>query len=185
MSNLKVFETGYAKNNQETLRWASVAIAGFLVLVALIFCVVIATKSRFQNEMGAGGSPDSKPWRMLGFAFFFLFVIASTFLSWYVAALHMSKNYLIALDVLNFVIAVFLGFAAYFYYRNNDPMPGYASGFLFGCLIMELVAFVVLIVAPQAALQAGTTVQTCLYIPLVVTTLALMGRLVIPGNLLG
>jgi len=170
------FSTAYAKSNQETLRWASVAIAGFLAVVVLIFAGVIASKESFRSRIG-GMDATERAFRALGIAFMFLVTVAATFLSWYLAALHLGKNYLIALDVLNFVIVVFLGFAAYFFYRKESPKPGYAVGFLLACMILELVALIVLIAGPQAAGASGTVTQSALYVPLFISTLGLMGAI--------
>lgn len=170
-----VFGIGYAKTHDETMRWASIAIAVFMAVVAIIFAGVIASRASFRNRLGAGDT--ERALMALKLAFMFLFTLAATFLSWYVAALHLGKDYLIALDVLNFVVLVLLGFAAYFYYRKTDPSMEWTRGLLVCSMIIELVALIVLLAGPQAAGAAGTVTQSALYVPLFITTLAMLGSI--------
>lgn len=179
-----VFETGYAKNNQETLRWASVALAGFMVVLALIFAAWLWGKDRYQREkmtadaaanLAAGGAVAQSMFPpALVVAMYFLVTVASTFLSWYVASLHMGKNNLIALDVMNFIVILFLAFAAYYHYRDNaaraDPNDVTPKGFLHMALVVELVVLILLMLSPQTAGSAGLLVQSTLYIPLIVAS---------------
>jgi hypothetical protein len=108
-------------------------------------------------------------------AFFFMVTIASTFLSWYVASLHVAKNNLIAIDVLNFGSILMLSLAAYCYYRTK-PLRASANGLIAIALVMEMVAFICLIVSPTAAGTDGTLVQTALYVPLMAMTVSAMSR---------
>lgn len=179
-----VFDTSYAKNNQETLRWASVAIAGFFTVLALIWAAMIYYKPRYKSDcmkavqeaMSAGETSTcgtSQAFRMLMVALFFMIVLASAFLSWYVASLHMAKNNLIALDVLNVVIVIFMSLAAYFYYKE-PPSDMACRNFLGSAFVLEFVALIVLLVSPTTAGQNGTLVQSALAIPLLVATCVML-----------
>jgi hypothetical protein len=108
-------------------------------------------------------------------AFFWLITLVSTWLSWYVAALHMYKNNLIALDVLNVLIFIMLGLSAYFYYKNQ-PNLGLSKMLVSGSLVLEFIALLVLIISPTTAGPNGALTQASLYIPLLVTTVTLMSR---------
>ncbi len=84
-----VFDTSYVKTNQQTLRWASVAIAGFLTFLCIIWAAVVAYKPRYSADLGTG---DNRTMKMLQLALYFVFTLAATFLSWYVASLHIGKK---------------------------------------------------------------------------------------------
>ena len=180
-----VFDTSFASNNSEILRWASVGVAAFLTVVVLVWGAMVYTKDTFKSDVEAmvlrdADAEDSVTkvdtmMRRLVIAMFFLATVASTFLSWYVASLHLEKNYLIALDVLNFVSILFLCLGAYMYYKTRRmrssavTLAGFAA-------VMEFVALIILIAAPTAANADGTVTQSALYIPLMIATLAAMAR---------
>lgn len=181
-----VFDTSYASNNSEILRYTSIAVAAFLTVICLIWAAMVYTGDRFKQDVadatslnaekdGESVTPGDTLMRRLTIALFFMIVVASTFLSWYVAALHMSNNNLIALDVLNFVVVIFLSLAAYLYYKR-DRKKGAASAFVGAAAVLELVALVVLLASPTAAGSNGTLVQSALYVPLLVATMAAMAR---------
>jgi hypothetical protein len=182
--SFSVFDTGYARNNQDVLRWASVAVAGFLTVLVLIWAAMISHNDRFQKDTqqaakdsemsdGQGCCSASKTFRLLMVALFFMITIASAFLSWYVASLHMSKNNLIALDVLNIVSVIFLGLAAYFYYKQSRNDTSCRS-FLGSAAVLEFVALIVLMISPTSAGSNGALTQSALMVPLFVSTIVLL-----------
>jgi hypothetical protein len=178
-----VFDTGYARNNSDTLRWASVAVASVLVVLCLIWGVMIWTKPKFKADVETSASRTANATaelssgnmtlRLMIIAFFWLVTLVSTWLSWYVASLHMYKSNLIALDVLNVLIFIMLGLSAYFYYKN-PPNGGISSMLVSGSLVLEFVALLTLIISPTQAGANGALTQAALYIPLLVTTVTLM-----------
>lgn len=180
-----VFDTNYARNNQETLRWASVAIAGFFTVLCLIWAAMVFHKDRFNQDAAytieysrtVEQSSMNYAFRMLMIAFFFMVTVASSFLSWYIASLHMSKNNLIALDVLNVVTVICLGLAAYFYYKNTRRNDATSRSFLGSACVLEFVALIVLLVSPTAAGSNGTLTQSALAIPLLVATFVMLSNL--------
>lgn len=177
-----IFSTEYAKTHQSTLRWVSIAIAGVLVVVTLVWCTVIWTKESFKSDMdkeiekekkeaGSDTFGTNKMVRLMSLAFFFLFTVAATFLSWYVASLHVESDSLIAFDVFQVVAIVLLGLASYFFYKQARSRSVAVS--LSGCaILLEFVAFVILITSPNWSGQNAVQTQSCLYIPLLISTLA-------------
>lgn len=167
-----VFDTSYVSSHQETLRWASVAIAGFMTLLIIIWGIITFSSRRFRDEMATSRPGWFLP-AMLSAVLYFAVTVAATFLSWYVAALHIGKNNLIALDVVNFVAILFLGFAVFFRYQSS-PNVAASQGSLHIAIMAELIAIIILLASPQAAGSAGILVQTTLYIPLLVSTFGAM-----------
>ena len=180
-----VFDTGYAKNNDDTLRWASVAVAAVLVVLCLIWGVMIWSKPKFRSDLQrledqtsiatTELSNGSMTLRLIIVAFFWLVTLVATWLSWYVASLHMYKNNLIALDVLNVLIFIMLGLSAYFYYKS-PPNSNLSKMLVSGSLVLEFIALLVLIISPTVSGANGQLVSASLYIPLLITTITLMGR---------
>ncbi len=187
-----IFSTAYAKTHQSVLRWTSIAIAGVIVVISLIWCTIIWTKQSFKDDIAkelakekqeSGGDTFStnKTGRLMCLAFLFLVVIASTFLSWYVASLHVDGNNLIAFDVFQVVAMIFLGLSSYFFYKHTRAR-GAAVG-LSGCtLVLEFVAFVILFTSPNFSGQNAVQTQTALYIPLLIATMALIGNYSVAGT---
>lgn len=183
-----VFDTSYARTNQDTLRWASVAIAAVLFLCCLISGVVIYTKPKFKSDLEAADqkalttaaatelSSDSTIVKLVVVAFFWLVTLVSTFLSWYIASLHMQKNNLIALDVINVVIFIMLGLAAYFYYKDPPNQAGISRMLVGSSAVLEFIVLIVLLVSTTAAGSNGQLTSSALYVPLFISTLALMWR---------
>jgi len=185
--SFSVFDTNYTRNNQDVLRWASVAVAGFLAVVTLIWAAMVWNSQSFNEDVekaankesaeGLGGTMGSnKTMRLICIALFFLVTIAATFLSWYVAALHMAKNNLIATDTLNVLIVILLSLAAYFFYKRIRSR-GAATSCVGTALALEFVTLIVLLASPTASGPNGTLTQSALYIPLLVTTI---GALMMP-----
>ncbi len=183
-----IFDTSYARANQDTLRWASVAIAAVLFLCCLIAGVVIYTKPKFRADLQA---PEGKSLtndavtqlssgttvvKLIIVAFFWLIVLVSTFLSWYIAALHMQKNNLIALDVFNVVIFIMLGLAAYFYYKDGTELAGISRMMVGSSAVLELIVIILLLASSTASGSDGQVSSASLYVPLFISTLALMAR---------
>ncbi len=176
-----VFDTTYIRNNDDTLRWASVAVASVLVVLCLVWSVMIWSKvradvqSRKTETANATSvmSEGNTTLQMMIIAFFWIVTLVSTWLSWYVAALHMRNKNLIALDVLNVLIFIMLGMSAYFYYKNN-PSKNLASMFISGSLVLEFIALLVLVISSTTAGSDGSLTQSALYIPLMVTTISMM-----------
>lgn len=191
MTTYSVFDTSYAKNNQDILRWASVAIAGFLTVLTLIWAAMIYYKPRFNEDClraaeaakrsgQADSCGSSVAFKMLIVALFFMITVASAFLSWFIASLHMAKNNLIALDVLNVVVIIFLSLAAYFYYKD-PPSDTACRSFLGSAFVLEFVALIVLMLSPTTAGNDGSLTQSALAVPLLVaTTIMLMHSSVSP-----
>ena len=181
-----VFETGFAKNNQSVLRWASVAVAAVLSVIVLVWAAVIWTKDTFKQDVEmelqmereeTGGNSmfgTSKTWRLMTIAFCFLFVVASTFLSWYVAALHVVSDNLIAFDVLQILSVILLCMGSYFWYKQNRVRSAAMSCYGFAA-VLEFVALIVLITSPTIAGPNGVTTQSSLYVPLFIATLSALG----------
>jgi Na+/melibiose symporter-like transporter len=191
-----IFSTSYAKKNQSVLRWISVAIAGVLAVIILIWSAVVSTKDSFKQDVDAEiarekaeGNGDSlgtsRQLRLMMIGFFFLLVVGSVFLSWFVASLHMFSNNLIAFDVIQIVAIIFLCLASYFWYKTNRSRG--ASTTFIGCAcVLEFVALIVLLASPTTAGDNGVVTQSALYIPLIVSSLcglamtANMGRKLTP-----
>lgn len=170
-----ILETNYAKNNQETLRWASVAVAGFLALIALVWAALIWNSPTFKAITQKEADKNARIIGLLAIAFFFLMTVASTFLSWYTASLHMYKDNLIALDVLNIVTFFFLSFAAYMYFKQN-PMKASARQMTVCAMTLQFVATAVLLISPTAAGLNGALTQSSLYMPFLVSSLVLFSN---------
>ncbi len=173
--SFSVFDTSFASNNTEILRWTSVGIAGFLTIICLIWGAMIYTKKTFTDSIKqtTGMSETLAP--RIVIASLFLITVASTFLSWYVASLHMFQNNLIALDVLNFVIIMFLSISAYMYYKTNSRQQ-IARVFVGSAVVLEIIALIILTVSPTAAGSNGILTQSALYVPLLIATLSSMLR---------
>jgi hypothetical protein len=191
-THLRIFETSYAKANQSVLRWATVAIAAVLTVIVLIWAAIVWTKGSFDKdvqseierervESGGETMGTSKTMRLMTMALCFLITIASTFLSWYVAALHMQSNNLIAFDVLQIVALILLAFGSYFFYKETR-----SRGATMTCLgwaaVLELVALVVLLASPTRAGPNGVVTQSALYVPLFVSTIAALGMAATVGR---
>jgi hypothetical protein len=184
--SFQIFDTSYASNNQEILRWSSIAVASFLTVVVLIWGAMVFTGDPFKADVEAAASRDATRdlddltgantlMRRLVIAMFFMITVASTFLSWYVASLHMAQNNLIALDVINFVIVMLLSLAAYLYYKS-DRKRGAASAFIGSAAALEFVALILLLASPTAAGSDGVLTQSALYVPLLIATMNAMSR---------
>ncbi len=177
-AGLSVFETGFAKNNQEVLRWTSVAIAGVLTIIILIWAAIVWTKDSFNQDIDAeiaeegGGNTmgTSRTMKLITLAFCFLLAVAATFLSWYIAALHLQSDNLIAFDVLQIVAVILLAFGSYFWYKETRSR-GAALTCIGWAAVLELVALVVLLASPTAAGSDGTVTQSALYVPMLVFTI--------------
>lgn len=178
-----IFSTAYAKTHQSVLRWTSIAIAGVLVVITLIWCTILWTKETFKKDMqsqmerekkesgGVDTMGSNKMIYLMTLAFFFLVTVASSFLSWYVASLHVAGNNLIAFDVFQVVALIFLGLASYFFYKDTRARAVAVS--LSGCsLVLEFVAFVILFTSYNYSGQDAVQTQTALYIPMLMATLA-------------
>jgi hypothetical protein len=182
--SFSVFDTSYAKTNSEVLRWVSVGLAGFFAVLAIIWAAAISMKDQFKDEMlGPPGSSERQNCssRLLILGVFFLMIVAASFLSWFVAAMHIGANNLWALDALNFVALVLLAWASFNYYRKPSAtesekekmmrMEG-CRNLIHSAAVLEFVALIVLIASPQAAGSAGVLVQSTLAVPLLVATIA-------------
>jgi len=180
-----VFDTSYTRIDNDTLRWASVAVAAVLVVICLVWGVIVWNKPKFKEDVEKANtevsnaqaelSQGSLTFRLMIVAFFWLVTVIATFLSWYVASLHMFKNNLIALDVLNVLVFIMLGLSAYFYYKNPSS-PNLSRMLVSGSLVLEFIAWLVLIISPTTSGDNGRLVSASLYIPLLVTTVTLMRK---------
>jgi hypothetical protein len=178
------FDVKYVKLDNETLRWATVAVAAVLLAICLIWGVIISTKDRFEQDIRATGdgqvanaesimSQGNYAMRVTIVAFFWIITLVATFLSWYVSALHMQKSNLIGLDVLNVLIFIMLGLSAYFYYKK-PAKSGISRMLVAGSLVLEFMSLLVMIISPTTSGSSGQLISSALYIPLLVTTVGLM-----------
>ncbi len=180
-----VFDTSYAKANQDTLRFTSIAIAAVIFLCCLIAGVVVYTKKRFRTELESKTGTEVKnvPVQMAGstvtrlilIAFFWLVTLVATFLSWYVAALHIQKNHLIAFDVLNVIIFIMLALATYFYYKDT-PINDASRMLVGSSAVLEFIAIILLMVTNTTSGTDGTLVQSALYVALFISTITKLNR---------
>lgn len=172
-----VFDTSYAANNAEILRWTSVAIAGFLTIICLIWAAMVYSKDTYKADLQEYAQKNNKQSNMFSrqllLGLFFILTIASTFLSWYIASLHVTENNLIALDVLNILIVLLISIASYFYYKTNREKDT-AKSLLGQTAILELVSLVLLLQSPTAAGTSGSITQSALYAPIFIATLCAM-----------
>lgn len=186
-----VFDTTYARNNSEILRWSSVGVAAFLTVICLVWAAIIYSKPSFKADVVASVARDAADnsdldnieqpeegatmMRRMTIALFFMMTVAATFLSWYIASLHMSQNNLIALDVLNFAIVIMLGLGAYMYYKTHRKR-GAARCFVGIAAVLEWVALIVLLVSPTTSGSNGVLTQSALYVPLLIATMTAATR---------
>ncbi len=170
--NYFVFDTNFARNNQDTLRWASIAVASVVTILCLLWAAMIWKTPTFNDDVTAAvqvNTGNYHTFRLILIALMFLTVISTNFLSWYVASLHMSKYNLMAVDVLNVLMSI----AAFLYYKTKQMKT--SASVLIGCsTVLMFVTLVVMLLSPTAAGVNGALVQSSLFVPSVVAMIFLM-----------
>ena len=175
--NYPVFDTNFARNNQDTLRWASIAVASVITILCLLWAAMIWKTQPFKDDVTAAVNVTTGTYhtfRLILIALVFVTVVSTNFLSWYVGSLHMSKYNLMAVDVLNLSVFILLSIAAFLYYKKQMKT---SSSVLTGTsTVLVFVTLIVMMLSPTAAGVNGALVQASLFTPSVVSMLFLMTR---------
>ena len=153
-----IFDTHYAKINKETLRWVSVSLAALCVVISFVL-VAWLRKLSFKNN--SSGKTSETATIIVG-TILFLLTVAATFMSWFVAALHINYKYLIAVDIINAITFILLTLYATISIKYDKQMDS-----LMVCsLILELTTLIILSNASTSAGTNGSIMQSVLLTPL-------------------
>ena len=164
MSTVDVFDTNNLKNDSPGLRYTSVAVAGLVVLIVLLYFIYQMATKGANIALGLDSCLSAG-------AMMFLALVA-LFFAHFIASLNVSTYYLVAMLIF-FVfvgIAVVTSMSSYITGKRKDSHVN-AARWLTWTLLSEFVLLVLYITSPTDAGSAGTVSQATLLIPTIALTL--------------
>lgn len=155
----KVFDTYLLNNDYSTARKTNLAFAIALPLLVMVMFFVWQSKLPQSKE----SSVAMKRVATVGF----VLVIATWILSWVISVMHDSSKYILAQTIFQTILVVSSILGMYMYTIDKKD---YAKGMMAMTMLMVLLNLVFCLTSPNNVGADATTAQTCLFLPLFMST---------------